>query len=118
MTDEDWRDSNAEALGMLINGDATDEVNERGNPVHDDTLLLVLSNSSADVAFKLPELAQRGIWAELVNTARKELTSMEENCVRLLPYSLVLLRYGRDRRLALGPSSRNANAGNRSESGG
>jgi isoamylase len=103
LTDEDWRDPQASALGMLIAGNATDEVNDRGHPVHDDTLLLILSNSDSDVAFELPELAHRGIWAELVNTAREELTLLTESCVSLLPNSLVLMRYGRDRRMAIDP---------------
>jgi glycogen operon protein len=103
ITDQDWRDANATAIGMLINGNATDEVDDRGHPLHDDTLLLILSNSPTDVAFRLPDLSHRGIWAELLNTARKELTLLTENCVRLLPYSVVLMRYGRDRRLALDP---------------
>lgn len=105
MTERDWRDQNAAALGMLINGDATDEVDDHGQPVHDDTLLLILTNSPSDVSFRLPELPQRGIWGELVNTARQELTLLSENCVRLLPFSLVLLRHGRDRRLAVDPRS-------------
>ena len=105
LTEKDWRDPEALALGMLINGNATDEVNDRGHPVHDDTLLLILSNSPADLTFQLPDLSSRGIWAELVNTARPELTLLEGNCVRLLPYSFVLLRYGRDRRLAADPRS-------------
>jgi glycogen operon protein len=105
MTELDWRDPNAVALGMLINGNATDEVDDQGHPVHDDTLLLVLSNSDADVAFSLPGISHRGIWAELLNTARQELTLLTEHCVRLLPHSLVLLRYGRDRRLAVDPRS-------------
>jgi glycogen operon protein len=103
ITEQDWRDPNAHALGMLINGDATDEVDDRGHPVHDDTLLLIISNSPNDVAFQLPSLAHRGIWAELVNTARQELMLLTDNCVKLLPHSLVLLRYGRDRRLAVDP---------------
>jgi hypothetical protein len=89
--------------------------------VHDDTLLLLLSNSDQNVAFTLPELAERGMWAELVNTARKELTLIDQNCVQLLPYSLVLLRYGRDRRLAVEPSSRSSTSvetAARSENGG
>jgi len=101
LSEQDWRDPDASTLGMLINGNATEEVDDRGQPVLDDTLLLIVSNSETDVAFKLPDLEHRGIWAELVNTAREELTLMKENCVQLLPYSLVLLRYGRDRRLAV-----------------
>jgi isoamylase len=103
LNENDWRDPNAVALGMLINGNATDDVNERGNPVADDTLMLIVSNSEQDVSFKLPNLEERGMWAELVNTARQELTLLGDNCVRLLPYSLVLLRFGRDRRLAVDP---------------
>jgi glycogen operon protein len=103
LAEDDWRNPDATSLGMLINGSATDEADDHGHPVHDDTLLLILSNSDQDVAFTLPPLSHRGIWAELVNTARKELTLLESDCVRLLPYSLVLLRFGRDRRLAVDP---------------
>jgi glycogen operon protein len=121
MTEQDWRNPQSSTLGMLINGDATDEVNDRGYPVHDDTLLLILSNSDHDVDFALPRFSERGMWAELVNTARQELTLLKEECVRLLPNSVVLLRYGRDRRLAVEPSSRNstsADSAERSERGG
>jgi hypothetical protein len=120
MTDSDWSAPDSAVLGMLINGDATDEVNDRGHAVEDDTLLLILSNADADVEFKLPKLSERGIWAELLNTARQELTLLKDDCVRLLPYSVVLVRYGRDRRLALEPNSRtmtSANAAARSERG-
>ncbi|MGH7678372.1 MAG: glycogen debranching protein, partial [Gemmatimonadaceae bacterium] len=103
LTEQDWRSPDASALGMLIAGNATDEVNDRGRPVQDDTLLLIVSNSESDVEFALPVLPNRGIWAELVNTARHELTQLSESRVRLLPYSMVLLRYGRDRRMAVDP---------------
>jgi isoamylase len=118
MTEQDWSDPNAVALGMLINGNATDELNERGHPVHDDTLLLLMSNSDKNIAFILPELEHRGLWSELVNTARKELTLLEETCVRLLPHSLVLLRYGRDRRMAVEATTRSQDAAARSNRGG
>ncbi|HEU4994233.1 MAG TPA: glycogen debranching protein GlgX [Gemmatimonadaceae bacterium] len=104
LTEQDWTDEDAEVLGMLMSGDAADDVNDRGQPVHDDTLLLILSNSSNDVVFDLPMLAHRGIWAELLNTARSELTVLNEQCVRLLPFSLALLRYGTDRRMAVEPN--------------
>jgi isoamylase len=107
LTEADWQDPNATTLGMMIAGTATDEVNERGHPVHDDTLLLIVSNSDKEVVFQLPQLEHRGIWAELVNTAREELTLLTEPCVRLLANSLVLLRYGRDRRLAIDPRGPN-----------
>jgi glycogen operon protein len=115
MNEQDWKNHDQLAIGMLINGDATDEVNEHGHPVHDDTLLIVLSNAPDPLDFTLPSLPHRGIWAELVNTGHPELTLLNENCVRLLPFSLVLLRFGRDRRLAVEPNARSADAAARSE---
>jgi len=53
-----------------------------------------------------------------VNTARMELTVLEETCVRLLPHSLVLLRYGRDRRMAVEATTRSQDAAARSNRGG
>jgi isoamylase len=121
LDDADWADPNATALGMLINGSATDETNDRGHPVLDDTLLLIVSNSANDLTFQLPSLSHRGIWTELVNTARAELTVLADTRVHLLPYSLMLLRYGRDRRQAVEPASRgmtSAEVAARSENGG
>jgi pullulanase/glycogen debranching enzyme len=117
LTEADWQNPEATALGMLISGNATDELDDRGHPVLDDTLLIIVSNAPRDLSFRLPELATRGIWAELVNTARPELTLLKEDCIQLLPYSLVLMRFGRDRRMAVEPASRAADV-SRGERGG
>jgi hypothetical protein len=69
----------------------------------------VLSNSPTDVDFRLPRIDQRGLWAALVDTNRRadEMAQIvKSECIRLAPYSLVLLRYGRERRLALERPSR------------
>ena len=115
LTGEDWRSGELAAFGMLMNGHASDEVNEHGHAVQDDNLLLILSNSPSDVHFQLPTLEERGMWAELVNTARTELTVLTAPAVHMLPYSLVLLRYGRDRRMAVNPTSRSADNAARSD---
>src|SRR5687767_9560152 len=54
MTQEDWTNPSTQTLGMLIHGESTDEADERGRPVKGDTLLLIMSNSSTDVDFRLP----------------------------------------------------------------
>jgi len=105
MTPHDWA-ADAHALGMLISGDATDETDERGRPVKGETLLLLVNNAPEAVVFTLPTQKGRGIWAELANTARADLWRVKGGVVELAPYSLVLLRYGRDRRLALEPPAR------------
>jgi glycogen operon protein len=105
MTADDWQGP-GHVLGMLISGDATDETDERGRPVKGDTLMLVLNNSGDVVPFRLPAFKARGIWAELVNTARTDLWHVKDGAVELQPHSLVLLRFGRDRRMAVEPPSR------------
>ena len=45
---------------------------------------------------------RHGMWTELVNTGREELSYVREADIALLPHSLVLLRYGRERRLTPG----------------
>ncbi|MGH7717303.1 MAG: glycogen debranching protein GlgX, partial [Gemmatimonadaceae bacterium] len=56
MTDADWHDPEDSALGMLIQGEATDEIDDRGRPLRGDTLLLLVSNSDVERRFVLPSL--------------------------------------------------------------
>ena len=112
MQQDDWGFAGAHALGMLIHGEATDETDDRGRPIHGDTMLLLLNASDQEVRFTLPEVGShdaeqtggrresRGMWSELVNTERDEPWHILDGWVGLAPYSLVLLRYGRERRIA------------------
>ncbi len=54
MTMEDWHNPRLHTLGMLLEGQALRDVDARGNPVRDDTLL-VLFNAGRPVRFVLPE---------------------------------------------------------------
>jgi glycogen operon protein len=87
---------------MLIDGDATDETDARGRPVKGDTLLLLLNGGEHPVHFRLPTQETRGRWSELLDTADSSLHAVHaKEGVTVEPYSLVLLRYGRERRLAV-----------------
>ena len=99
MTDGDWHNGDNHALGMLIYGEATDETDDRGRPIKGETLLLLVNGGEAEVRFTLPEVEGEGIWAEVVDTAHRELHRVSSGFVALAPYSLVLMRYGADRRL-------------------
>jgi isoamylase len=111
LSEQDWRDPNLRVFGMLINGNATDEVNDRGQPVPDETMLLILSNAPHDVVFRIPDPGAHGLWAELVNTARAEASVVKDECVRLLPNSLALLRFGHERRIAVETTPQPASGG-------
>lgn len=100
MTDDDWRENDRHALGMLIYGDATDETDDRGRPIRGETLLLVANSKNATVEFTLPTIDGDGIWAELLDTAVRELRVVTSGTIELAPFSLVLVRYGVNRRMA------------------
>jgi glycogen operon protein len=100
MNDADWHDSDNQALGMLIYGDATDETDDRGHPIKGETLLLIANGGDVATEFTLPTIDGDGIWAELVDTAVRELRVVTSGAIELAASSLVLLRYGVNRRMA------------------
>jgi glycogen operon protein len=93
MEDADWHAPDGHALGMLIHGEAADEIDDRGQPVKGDTLLLLVNNREGRQPFVLPIIGTPGRWEEIVNTAVDQPLSPELNEVMLAPFSLVLLRY-------------------------
>jgi glycogen operon protein len=100
MHDADWRNSNAHCFGMLIDGMATDEVDDRGQVVAGDTLLLLLNAGDTPVRCTLPALGEMKIWVVMVDTAKHELAVVRRGRVTVDPHTLVLLRHGADRRIA------------------
>jgi glycogen operon protein len=100
MADADWRQPESHALGMLIDGAATDEVDERGHAVSGDTLLIILNGGEQKVTFKLPALAGKKMWVIMVDTARNEMPVLKKQSVEVEAHSLVLLRFGSDRRIS------------------
>src|SRR5688500_14142098 len=70
MTDEDWGNPFARCLGLRLAGDAIDEVDERGNRVVDDTLLILLNAHHEFLSFVLPA-HRRGVRWELVLDTRE-----------------------------------------------
>jgi glycogen operon protein len=68
MTDEAWNVQFVRSLGMRLSGDAIAELDERGEPIVDDTLLVLLNAHHAKVPFTLPPLAPGHHWARLLDT--------------------------------------------------
>ncbi|MGB5180506.1 MAG: glycogen debranching protein GlgX [Gammaproteobacteria bacterium] len=54
MTDREWRMFHARCLGLLLNGNAIEEHDERGSRIHDNTYLLLLNANATPMAFRLP----------------------------------------------------------------
>jgi glycogen operon protein len=79
---------------MLIDGHATDEVDERGRPVFGDTMLVLLNGGETSKYFVLPKVEGDGVWTEILNTGRPGTRRARGKSLNLLPHSLVLLRFG------------------------
>jgi glycogen operon protein len=99
MTDADWANGDLRVLGMLISGQATDETDERGHLLHGDTVLLIANSSDQDLRFTVPRLEGDGVWVELLDSARPERHVIDEGWVFVDAHSMVLLRYGTERRM-------------------
>jgi len=69
MTDEAWNADFVRSLGMILNGTAIEEANERGEPVLGDTLLVLLNAHSDKVLFTLPRLESDQHWRRVCDTA-------------------------------------------------
>jgi glycogen operon protein len=100
MTGDDWRNGNNHALGMLIYGEATDETDDRGRPVKGETMLLLMNASESAVTFVTPTIDGEGSWAEIIDSAHRELRVVNTGRVDVDSFGLVLLRFGENRRIA------------------
>jgi hypothetical protein len=83
---------------MLIDGAATDDVDERGHAVLADTLLLVMNSGDAPASFTLPTVDGADIWV-MMDSARDETPVVNDNTVMVEAHALMLLRFGTDRRV-------------------
>ncbi len=101
MTEEDWNNPHAHCLTMLLAGDAEsiDEVDERGNQISDDTLLLLLNAHYEPVTFTLPAyFGNEGQWELVLDTRsstgkrKYHILSIEEK-YELVSRSIVLFRF-------------------------
>jgi glycogen operon protein len=121
MTEGDWRDGSRRVLGMLISGEAADETDDRGRPVKGDTMLLWLNGGFEPVTCALPVVADAasnaapagapggagaGTWVTLLDTAADDdAPRPAEGSVVVQGFSLVLLRYGAERRVGVGSAT-------------
>src|SRR5712691_10505832 len=63
-----WRAGIVRTLGMLLSGSAIEEVNERGEPITGDTLLVLLNGHTGKVPFTLPPIETDQKWQRVFDT--------------------------------------------------
>ena len=69
MSDTDWTTDFVKCLGVRLAGDLIGHVDERGEPVTGDTLLLLLNAHHEEVLFTLPAVDPEHRWEPLLDTA-------------------------------------------------
>ncbi len=72
MTDEDWRVGYARCVGVRLAGDIIGDVDERGEAIIGDTLLLLLNAHHEQIEFTLPLTHGETAWEPLFDTATAE----------------------------------------------
>ncbi len=68
MTDADWSNPQVQCLGLRLAGDAIEEVDEHGEQIIDDTLLILLNGFYQPINFILPECPSTQQWELIMDT--------------------------------------------------
>jgi glycogen operon protein len=88
MGSEDWNASKTRAFGMLLPGEASVELDERGRAVAGDTLLLAFNPSGRAARFVLPPVAEPTAWEQTLCTADRRRRRLRRGAVRVVAHSL------------------------------
>jgi isoamylase len=72
MSDAAWDSGWVQCLGVRLAGDMMTEVDERGEQIKGDTLLLLLNAHWQEIPFTLPDTAGGDVWQTLVDTAEPD----------------------------------------------
>jgi glycogen operon protein len=95
MSDEAWAAGYVKCLGVRLAGDLIDEVDEKGERLVGDTLLLLLNAHHEPIPFALPATRPEHSWERLLDTADSTSDPIEQGPGRqytLQGRSLAVLR--------------------------
>src|SRR5271166_4704970 len=76
MTDEDWNQAYVKCLGVRLAGDLIGDMDERGEPVVDETALILLNAHHESVTFTLPKTRDEQIWERVLDTSAEDDTPL------------------------------------------
>ncbi len=69
MTDDDWNKGYARSLAIRLAGDAIEEKDEKGRPIVDDTILILMNAHHERISFTLPAHKQGVRWESILDTS-------------------------------------------------
>jgi isoamylase len=71
MTDQDWEAGHARSLGVFLNGKAILGDDERGEPISDDSFVLLFNTHTKGVVWTIPDHFEK-TWFLVLNTAKSQ----------------------------------------------
>ena len=97
MNDDDWKAGWVRCFGVQLSGETLEDVNELGEPVEDDTLLVMFNPHSEAIDFYLPKTHEAQKWALLVDSNRPAVAEGEQvfdggSPLGLSPRSVALMK--------------------------
>jgi glycogen operon protein len=101
MSDEDWNNPELRSFGLRLAGDAIEELDDRGNRIPDDTLLVLLNAHHEAVTFTLPAHRRKVRWQVVFDTVESRVGPKKNRLMRggevydLAHRSLAVLRLPR-----------------------
>jgi glycogen operon protein len=72
MSDDDWNRGYVKCLGVRLAGDTLGDVDERGEPIVDDTALILLNAHHEPIPFTLPETKEGQVWERAIDTGHDD----------------------------------------------
>jgi isoamylase len=69
MTEQDWDAGFGQPLTVFLNGGAITETDRRGQPIRDDSFVLLFNASATEVKFALPSARYGEAWEKVLDTA-------------------------------------------------
>jgi glycogen operon protein len=88
MSETEWRQSMLRAFGFRLCGEEMDEVNDRGEPITDDTLLILCNSQPELIRFVLPDAHPGSLWEVVADTTDSVTTAQPRYCDVGMPLAL------------------------------
>ena len=94
MANQEWSTPHTDAMAVFLNGDALTEPGPRGEPLRDDSFLLLFNPSPDAVSFTMPEPSYGSAWEIMIDTAMRQRNDQvrASQLIQLEPHSLCFLR--------------------------
>ena len=95
MSDEAWNAGYTQCLGVRLPGDLIGDVNERGEPITGDSIVLLVNAHHEPIPFTLPSRGEGQEWERLIDTADPEVEAIKRKVgeqYEIKGRSIVILR--------------------------